>query len=63
MTTARFGAIVGGTLAVVWAAFGFWAFVGVAAATFVGYLIARVLGGDVDLARVADALRGRRSSS
>ncbi|GAA2050433.1 MULTISPECIES: hypothetical protein [Leifsonia] len=63
MTAARFGALIGGGLAVVWAAFGFWVFVGVAAAALVGYLVARVLGGEVDLARLADALRGRRSSS
>lgn len=63
MTTAKFGALIGGGLAVVWAMFGFWVFVGVAAATLVGWLVARVLGGEVDLARLADALRGRRSSS
>jgi hypothetical protein len=63
VTAARFGALIGGGLAVVWAAFGFWVFVGVAAAALVGYLVARVLGGEVDLARLADALRGRRSSS
>ena len=58
-----FGAVIGGALAVVWAAFGFWVFVGTAVAMLIGYLIARVVGGDLDLARVADALRGRRSSS
>lgn len=63
MTTTRFGVLVGGGLAIVWAAFGFWVFVGVAAAALVGWLVARVIGGEVDLARVADALRGRRSSS
>ena len=63
MTTARFGAVIGGALAVVWAAFGFWVLVGVAAAALVGYLVARVVSGDVELARLADALRGRRSSS
>lgn len=63
MTAPRFGAVIGGGLAVVWAAFGFWVFVGVAAAALVGYLVARILGGEVDLGRLADALRGRRSSS
>ncbi|TDP98576.1 MULTISPECIES: hypothetical protein [unclassified Leifsonia] len=63
MTAPRFGALIGGGLAVVWAAFGFWVFVGVAAAALVGYLVARILGGEVDLGRLADALRGRRSSS
>ncbi|WP_020076476.1 hypothetical protein [Cryocola sp. 340MFSha3.1] len=63
MTAPRFGALIGGGLAVVWAAFGFWVFVGVAAAALVGYLVARILGGEVDLGRLADALHGRRSSS
>lgn len=63
MTAPRFGALIGGGLAIVWAAFGFWVFVGVAAAALVGYLVARILGGEVDLGRLADALRGRRSSS
>jgi hypothetical protein len=63
VTAPRFGALIGGGLAVVWAAFGFWVFVGVAAAALVGYLVARILGGEVDLGRLADALRGRRSSS
>ena len=63
MTRPMFGAVIGGALAVVWAAFGFWVFVGTAVAMLIGYLIARVVGGDLDLARVADALRGRRSSS
>lgn len=63
MTAPRFGALIGGGLAIVWAAFGFWVFVGVAAAALVGYLVAHILGGEVDLGRLADALRGRRSSS
>jgi hypothetical protein len=58
-----FGALIGGALAVVWAAFGFWVFVGAAVAMLIGSLAARVVDGDVDLGRVADALRGRRSSS
>ncbi|WP_158861898.1 hypothetical protein [Leifsonia sp. AG29] len=63
MTKASYGALIGGALAVVWAAFGFWVFVGVAAAMLVGAAAARILGGELDPARVADALRGRRSSS
>lgn len=63
MTAARFGALIGGGLAVVWAAFGFWVFLGVAAAALVGCQVARVIAGDVELTRLADALRGRRSSS
>jgi len=63
VTRSMFGVLIGGALAVVWAAFGFWVFVGTAVAMLIGYLVARLLGGDLDLARVADALRGRRSSS
>ncbi|WP_025156941.1 hypothetical protein [Leifsonia aquatica] len=63
MTRPMFGTLVGGALAVVWAAFGFWVFMGTAFAMLLGYLAARVVAGDLDLARVADALRGRRSSS
>lgn len=63
MSAARYGALIGGALAVVWAAFGFWVFLGVAAAALIGALVARVIAGDLDLARLADALRGRRSSS
>lgn len=63
MTRPMFGAVIGGALAVVWAAFGFWVFVGTAVAMLLGSLVARVVAGDLDLARVADALRGRRSSS
>lgn len=63
MTRPMFGAVIGGALAVVWATLGFWVFVGTAVAMLLGSLVARVVAGDLDLARVADALRGRRSSS
>jgi len=63
VTTARFGLLVGAVLAVVWAAIGFWAFVGVAVAMAVGWLVGRLVSGDIDGARLIDALRGRRSSS
>ena len=57
------GIFVGATLALTWIVFGFWAFVFVAAAMAVGALVARVLDGKLDLKTVADAFRGRRSSS
>jgi hypothetical protein len=63
VTTAKFGALIGGGLAITWAAFGFWVFVGVAAATLAGWFVARIVSGELDPARLADALRGRRSSS
>jgi hypothetical protein len=57
------GIFIGATLALSWIVFGFWAFVFVAAAMAVGGLVARVLDGKLDLKVVADAFRGRRSSS
>ena len=57
------GIFIGATLALTWIVFGFWAFVFVAAAMAVGALVARVLDGKLDLKTVADAFRGRRSSS
>jgi uncharacterized membrane protein len=57
------GIFVGAVLALTWIVFGFWAFVFVAAAMAVGALVARVLDGKLDLRSVADAVRGKRSSS
>lgn len=63
MTKGQLGALIGGGLAIVWAALGFWSFVGVVVAALIGYVIARVITGDLDITRVLDALRGRKSSS
>lgn len=63
MTKGQLGALIGGGLAIVWAALGFWSFIGVVIASLIGYTVARVVTGDLDLARVLDALRGRKSSS
>ncbi|GAB2452599.1 putative membrane protein [Conyzicola lurida] len=57
------GIFIGAVLALTWIVFGFWAFVFVAAAMAVGALVARVLDGKLDLRSVADAVRGKRSSS
>ena len=57
------GIFIGATLALTWIVFGFWSFVFVAAAMAVGAIVARVLDGKLDLKVVADAVRGRRSSS
>ena len=57
------GIFIGALLALTWIVFGFWAFVFVAAAMAVGALVARVLDGKLDLRSVADAVRGKRSSS
>jgi uncharacterized membrane protein len=54
---------VGAVLAVVALTLGFWAFVVVAVAIAVGGLVGRIVSGDVDVRRLLDVLRGRRSSS
>lgn len=63
MTTTTTGIAVGAVLALTWVAFGFWAFVFVAFAMAVGLLVARVIDGRLDLRSLADAFRGKRSSS
>lgn len=57
------GMAVGAVLAVVALTLGFWAFVVVAVAIALGGLIGRIVSGDVDVRRLLDVLRGRRSSS
>jgi uncharacterized membrane protein len=54
---------VGAVLAVVALTLGFWAFVVVAVAIALGGLVGRIVSGDVDVRRLLDVLRGRRSSS
>jgi uncharacterized membrane protein len=63
VTTTTTGILVGAVLALTWVTLGFWAFVFVAVAMAVGALVARVLDGKLDVRSVADALRGKRSSS
>jgi len=63
MTTTVSGIFVGAVLALSWIVFGFWAFVFVAVAMALGALVARVLDGKLDLGRVVDAFRSKRSSS
>ena len=63
MTTTVLGIFVGAVLALSWIVFGFWAFVFVAVAMALGALVARVLDGKLDLGRVVDAFRSKRSSS
>ncbi|PZE63539.1 MULTISPECIES: DUF2273 domain-containing protein [unclassified Curtobacterium] len=57
------GMAVGAVLAIVALTLGFWAFVVVAVAIAIGGLVGRIVSGDVDLRRLLDVLRGRRSSS
>lgn len=63
MTATQTGMLVGAVLAISWAAFGFWPFVGIAAAIAVGALVGRFVDGRLDAGALVDALRGRRSSS
>lgn len=63
MTATQTGIAIGAVLALSWIAFGFWAFVFVAAAMAVGALVARVIEGRLDLRSLADVVRGKRSSS
>jgi uncharacterized membrane protein len=57
------GAGVGAVLAIVAVTLGFWAFVVVAVFMLVGALVGRIVSGDLDVRRLVDVLRGRRSSS
>jgi hypothetical protein len=54
---------VGALLAIVAVTLGAWAFVVVAVCMLVGGIVARIVTGDVDVRRLLDVLRGRRSSS
>ena len=63
MNTTVVGMAVGAVLAVVALTLGFWTFVVVAVAIALGGLIGRIVSGDVDVRRLLDVLRGRRSSS
>ena len=63
MSHTTIGIAVGAVLALTAVIFGFWAFLFVAVAMGLGAVVARVIDGNLDLRRVADAFRGRRSSS
>jgi len=63
VTATQTGMLVGAVLAISWAAFGFWPFVGIAVAIAVGALIGRLVSGELDAGALVDAVRGRRSSS
>lgn len=63
ITATKVGIFVGATLAIVWCTMGFWAFLFVAIAMIVGAIVGRILDGKLDLRSLADAIRGKRSSS
>ncbi|MGO2660709.1 DUF2273 domain-containing protein [Mycetocola reblochoni] len=63
MTGTVTGLAAGAALAFAALAFGFWGFLLVAVFMLIGAVVGRVADGRIDLRGVADALRGRRSSS
>lgn len=63
MSTSIIGAAFAGVLAITWVALGFWAFVLVALAMLAGAAVGRIIDGRLDVHALADAFRGRRSSS
>lgn len=63
MNATAVGVVVGAALAVTWIALGFWAFVLVGLAMIMGAIIGRAVDGRIDVGALADAFRGRRSSS
>jgi uncharacterized membrane protein len=63
VTATVVGMAAGALLAIVAVTLGAWAFVVVAVFMVVGGLVGRVVAGDLDLRRLLDVLRGRRSSS
>ena len=63
MTAARTGILVAAVLALTWVIVGFWAFLFVAIAMAIGAAVGRVVDGELDVSRVVDAFRGKRTSS
>ena len=63
MNSTVVGAGAGAVVAIVAVTLGFWAFVVVAVFMLVGALVGRIVSGDLDVRRLVDVLRGRRSSS
>jgi uncharacterized membrane protein len=63
ITATKVGIVVCATLAIVWITIGVWAFVFVAIAMLVGAIVGRIIDGKLDMRSLADAIRGKRSSS
>ena len=63
MTRTVVGMAVGAVLALSWAALGFWAFLFVLVAMAIGGGAGLILDGRLDVRTLADAFRGKRSSS
>lgn len=63
MTPTQTGMAIGAVLAIVGAAFGFWAFIGTAVAIAIGALVGRYVEGQFDPSTLLAAFSGKRSSS
>ena len=63
MTKTVIGMAVGTVLALTWFVLGFWAFLLVVVAMVIGGVVGRILDGRLDVHVLADAFRGKRSSS
>lgn len=63
MSRSLAGVTIGAVLALTWLTFGFWAFIFVGFAMAVGYFVARIIDGTLNVRHIADAFRGKRSSS
>jgi len=57
------GAAAAAVLALTWVVLGFWAFLLVALAMLLGAGVGRIIDGRLDVRALAEAFRGRRSSS
>lgn len=63
MSSTVIGALIGALLALTWIVLGFWAVLAVAVAMVLGAVAGRALEGRLDVRAIADAVRGRRSST
>jgi hypothetical protein len=63
VTPTQTGMAIAALLAIVWAVFNFWVVLGVAIAILIGALVGRIVDGKLDVSRLLDTLRGKRTSS
>jgi uncharacterized membrane protein len=60
MTSRQFGFLAGVALAIIWATVGFLVMVAAVVAGVIGYVIARVIDGDIDVRETIDQFTGGR---
>lgn len=63
MSPTVIGMAVAAVLAISWATFGFWPFIGIAIAIGIGALVGRIVEGKLDPSALIAAVSGKRSSS